>query len=521
MLLLWTAESAHVFRPSNPVSATDFFDREAELAKLTEHLARLEAGAPSWVAILGHRKVGKTSLLIELQRRTASAGIRFVILDTLEFSPLDADIIRSYALRVADSVLSRELGVSLESRARSPAAYRAALAASTQFSRFPEEVRAILLELPELRIDPQSARACLDLAQRLAEACDLRLVVAWDEFQALARIRGRWGEAIHPLLRSAWQQHDRVAYIISGSERGMLRELVTAEHAPFFQHFAIMELGVLPEEEGLRLLTQAAPPDRPIPEDVARGTIAVLGSHPFYLQLFGEELTRQPPPYGEAALKQCLQALLFSRTGRLSLFFENEHRAAVGRSTFLDAAVTALASGPLHLAELAKAIRVSSAAAAGYLKRLGDLVLREGDHYRLTDPVFATWVRWRAPGGTVIPAVLLGDEGERAAARWLAGVGFELVYQSLASRGAFDLLALRGRHQLGVQVRRRSLPLHFTAAEWNRMDAESRRLGWRWLLVAVDPATGAVVPLDPALAAGRTVGIEAKIDNLLVWVDRG
>jgi len=510
-----------MFRPSNPVSDADFFDREAELAELGEHTSRLQAGAPSWVAILGHRKVGKTSLLLELQRRTASADLRFAILDTLEFSPLDADLFRRFAIRVADAVLSREVGVSLESRAGNPAAYRAALVASARFSRFPDDLKAFLLELPELRIGPQTARTCLDLPERLALACDLRLVVAWDEFQALAQLRGRWGEAVHPLLRSAWQQHKRVAYFVSGSERGMLRELVTAEHAPFFQHFAVMDLSVLPEEEGLRLLTQAAPPDRPIPVEVARSAVAVLGSHPFYLQLLGEELTRHPPPYGEAALKQSLQALLFSRTGRLSLFFESEHRGAVGRSTFLAAALAALAGGPLRLGELAKAIHASSAAAAGYLKRLGDLVVREKDRYRLTDPVFATWVRWRSPGGTVVPAVLLGDEGERAAARWLAGVGFELVYQSLASRGAFDLLALRGHHQLGVQVRRRSLPLRFTQSEWDRMAAESRRLGWRWLIVAVDPATEAVVPLDPARAPGRVVGIEAKIDNLLAWADQG
>jgi hypothetical protein len=444
-----------------------------------------------------------------------------VILDTLEFSPLDADLFRRYAIRVADSVLSRDVGVSLENRASNASAYREALVASARFSRFPDDLKAFLLELPGLRIDPQNVKICLDLPERLAQACALRLVVAWDEFQALAHLRGRWGAAVFALLRSAWQQHKNVAYFVSGSERGMLRELVTAAHAPFFQHFAIMELSVLPEEEGLRLLTQAAPPDRPITADVARSAVAVLGSHPFYLQLLGEELTRQPPPYGEAALKQSLQALLFSRTGRLSLFFENEHRGAVGRSTFLAAAVTALAGDPVRLGELAKAIHVSSAAAAGYLKRLGDLVAREGNRYRLTDPVFATWVRWRTPGGTVVPAVLLGDEGERSAARWLAGVGFELVYQSLASRGAFDLLALRGHHQIGVQVRRRPLPLRFTRTEWDRMDAESRRLGWRWLLVAVDPVTDAVVPLDPARAVGRVAGLEARIENLLIWADRG
>ncbi|MBW1688438.1 MAG: ATP-binding protein [Deltaproteobacteria bacterium] len=304
------------------------------MAALTEHVARLEVGAPSWVAILGHRKVGKTSLLLELQRRMATSRLVFALLDTLEFSPLDADIVRRYAIRVADAVLSPELGVSLESRARLPGEYRAALSALPRFAGFAPVLRELLLDLPELQIGPEAARSCLDLPQWLADACDVRLVVAWDEFQALARIRGRWGKALHPLLRSVWQRHERVGYIISGSERGMLRDIVSDANAPFFQHFAIMELDVLPEEDGLRLLTEAAPPDRPIPDEVARVAVDVLGSHPFYLQLFGEELTRHPAPYGEGALKQSLQALLFSRTGRLSLFFENEYRGVVGRSTW-------------------------------------------------------------------------------------------------------------------------------------------------------------------------------------------
>jgi len=116
---------------------------------------------------------------------------------------------------------------------------------------------------------------------------------------------------------------------------------------------------------------------------------------------------------------------------------------------------------------------------------------------------------------------ILVSEGERAAARWLSSVGFELVYQSRASRGAFDLLAIRGPHQLGVQVRRRRLPLSFTKAEWDRMAAESQRLGWKWLIIAVDPQTEAVDALNPSLAKGRTVGPAARIDNLLWWADQG
>ena len=140
----------------------------------------------------------------------------------------------------------------------------------------------------------------------------------------------------------------------------------------------------------------------------------------------------------------------------------------------------------------------------------------------MADPVFGMWLRWRTPGGAAIPMTVVGDEAERAAAEALARLGFDLVYQSRASRGAFDLLATRGARQLGVQVKRTELPAHVGIVAWNRMRAESTRLGWQWVIAAVTPG-GAVHFLDPRKARARrgvTLTSSAAIDNLLLWLDR-
>ena len=165
----------------------------------------------------------------------------------------------------------------------------------------------------------------------------------------------------------------------------------------------------------------------------------------------------------------------------------------------------------------------SAGSTAHYLERLGDAVLSDPDgRYRLADAVFALWLSWRIPGGTVVPMAVVGDEGEQRVAATLARMGFDLVYVSRASRGAFDLLATRGAHQLGLQVRARALPLRFTRAEWGRMEAEAARFGWSWMIAAVSPQGGDVVLLDPGAARlGREVriGVEAQVENLLQWVD--
>jgi Holliday junction resolvase len=175
------------------------------------------------------------------------------------------------------------------------------------------------------------------------------------------------------------------------------------------------------------------------------------------------------------------------------------------------------------MAEVAARIGASTADTARYLERLGDVVRKRDDGaYELDDPVFALWLRWRRPGGSVVPMTVIGDAAEREVATLLAHLGFELVYQSRASRGSFDLLATRGAVQLGVQVKRSPLPLRIEPATWQRMSADAKRFGWRWTVASVD-ASGAAKFLDPRKARrgkGIRIGDEAVIDNLVAWVDQ-
>ncbi|MBC8074387.1 MAG: hypothetical protein IAG13_39065 [Deltaproteobacteria bacterium] len=380
-----------------------------------------------------------------------------------------------------------------------------------------------MLELPERAADDALLRFALDLPERIATALELFVVVAIDEFQELAVLGGTRGTVDpFPIMRSTWQRHRRVAYVVSGSARTMLTELVTSERSPFFQHFAIAEIGPFDTEEAIALLVEESSAQRPIALELAARAVATIGGHPFYLQLLGEAITAHEPPYDGRTLKEALQELLFSRSGRLALYFENELARLVGRSAHLAATLEALAAAPLRLTDIATAIGQRSGTTARYVERLGDAVEHHADgNYALVDPTFAAWLRWRRPGGSVVPMTMLGDEGERAVAERLARMGFDLVYQSRASRGAFDLLALRGAAQLGVQVKRSPLPLRFSTDAWARMVAEAERFEWQWVVAAVDDA-GEVRILDPARARrGREVrfGDDAVVDNLLLWLD--
>jgi len=513
-----------MFQSSIPVTAEAFHNRAAELERVMVAIDRLQAGVPAWTAIIGPRKIGKTSLVLEAVRRAASDTLAVMTLDVQEHTPPSLGFFRLYALRVLDALLGRELGESLGGLSRAPADYRRRLQDAPGFTGLPAALRAEILEVADADPNPERIAAWLQLPEALAEALDRRIVVAIDEFQELAALasHGR-GLDPFPLLRSVWQTHKRVGYVISGSARSMLLALLTQEHSPFFQHFAILELGPFGRAEALSLLQEHSPPECPIGAEVSARAVDVLGGHPFYLQLVGEALTvrRREPNLDD--LKAALQELVFSRLGRLGLYFENEYHRLVGQAASLAATLGALADGPIRLTDIAARIGAASGTTVRYLERLGDAVRRREDGlYELSDPVFAHWLRWRQPGGTVVPMTLVGDEAERTVAAGLASMGFDLVYQSRTSRGAFDLLAIRGGTQLGVQVKRSAPPLRFSRTAWSRMEADSARFGWAWVVAAVD-RRGEMTILDPSRARrGREVrlGEAAAIENLLLWLDR-
>lgn len=509
------------FQSNVPIIGAGFQNRSEELQRLDQVARRLANGEPSWLAILGPRKVGKTSLVLEFARRHASK-LHVVSFDVSQWSPVSWEVFRNLALRAIDELAGASTGVSFEALADDRGAWRETVSGTELFARLPPRARSTLVALPELA-GPELARRSLELPELVAEVMDRPLVVAVDEFQELAQLgAGRKGVDPFPIVRAVWQHHRRVAYVVSGSEQSMMLEMVSSKASPFFQHFSVLELGVFDEEHAVRLLTEGSPADRPIPRSLAERAVQTLGTHPFYLQMLGEALVASPPPYDDHDLKAAIQELVFARAGRLSLFFGRQWDGLVGRSTTLAATLEALSLGNTRVKDVASAVGTTAGATLRYLERLGDSVRRNDDGgWRITDPLFSQWVAWRRPGGSVVPMQMLGEEGEREAAEHLASLGFDLVYQSRGSRGAFDLLATRGHHLLAIQVKRRALPLRFSKTDWNRMEADAKRFGWRWAIAAV--TDGDVLVLDPRRAKkGREVRLDAaaRIDNLLAWLDR-
>ena len=60
----------------------------------------------------------------------------------------------------------------------------------------------------------------------------------------------------------------------------------------------------------------------------------------------------------------------------------------------------------------------------------------------------------------------------------LAKLGFRIIYQSRASRGAFDLLAILDDKQIGIQCKRGQYPFYLKKSTVNEMQFWAKKLNW-------------------------------------------
>lgn len=178
-----------VFRASGPVTASAFFNREAEITRLLAAFDGLAAGAPSWVAVIGPRKVGKTSLILESARRAAHR-VDVALVDALERAPLTLDIFRLIALRAVDALFAEEAGGSFERAAHNPDALSRLLDGAPSARSLSVDLRAEVRRLAHGPLRPEALGPVLALPEALATAVSRHLVIAIDEVQELASLAG-------------------------------------------------------------------------------------------------------------------------------------------------------------------------------------------------------------------------------------------------------------------------------------------------------------------------------------------
>ncbi len=207
------------FPVGGPVPGADLVGREAYIRRIAERL-----GDGNHVLLAGPRRIGKTSLILEVLRRLRRRGALTAYVDCL-----GATDVRGLGERLVDALLENVSGVE-----RSFEQAKAIAAGMRPTVKVRYEHVELALDLAREKNAQRFFEGALDLPRALAGRTGKRVVVVLDEFQAA----GRLGPRVFDVMRTRFQAQRGVSYAFLGSEEGILEELFSEKGHAFYR-FAV------------------------------------------------------------------------------------------------------------------------------------------------------------------------------------------------------------------------------------------------------------------------------------------
>jgi hypothetical protein len=231
---------------------------------------------------------------------------------------------------------------------------------------------------------------------RLAESRGRRVVVALDEFQAIA---GFNGGSVEEAMRAAVQHQRQVGYVFAGSEPTLM-EAMLGPRRPFYKAGPVMRLEKVPAEPFAAFIEARFRKTRMAPEPgLGRAVLELAGSLPYDVQRLAHELWDDARAEGVKRVGlEALHGTLRRLLAEHEVFFEASwQRLTLAQRAVLRALVLEDGRGLLSADVRARhrlggpsSVQASLAALVRH-----DLVAREGDRYAVVDSLMREWIARR------------------------------------------------------------------------------------------------------------------------------
>jgi uncharacterized protein len=357
---------------SHPVAPDEVIDREAEVARLLA-----DAAGGHFVRLYAPRKFGKTSLLRRVlrdaERREGMIPVLVDFYGVLSVADVAVRVERAYAnqlkgrirTRIDEFLQSTGLGLSL-----------GAMGVSAQLQLDP-------------RRDPLPAlHALLDLPLRLERAGGRRALIAFDEFQDIAKVR-----EMDAILRAHIQlQGDVASYVFSGSEPTLMRELFERKERPLYGQAVPMRLGRLASPDvAAYVADRFRGTDRSV-GDALTPLLAAADGHPQRAMLLAHRLWQQVAPGVRANPRDWAQAFAGALDELTAEFDAHWRRLTATEQKTLRAVIAG--GGSPYRTRVLERLDLHKTSAQQALRNLvarAEVETLDG-RYALVDPLFAQWI---------------------------------------------------------------------------------------------------------------------------------
>jgi hypothetical protein len=362
------------------VPAAAFVNRAAELDRLVGDLT-----AAQKVFLISPRRYGKSSLIRHALAAMSRRGALTLEVTVASFSSYVA-FLEGYARAV----------VAIDARADRARSWLREAIRSVQAEVRPEPGRALDVSFPAARTDREIARLAQEvfaLPARLADSRGRRVVVALDEFQAIA---GFNGGSVEATIRAAVQQQNEVGYVFAGSEPALMERML--EHKrPFYKAGPVLRLEKIPADEfALFVERQFARSGLRPEEGLGAAIVELAGNLPYDVQRLAHETWDEVRAQARrrATLDDLHQALRRLLAEHQMMFEAAWQRLTLAQRAALRAVVVEngreLLSGDARARHRLGGPSTVQAALAALVR--GDVIARESDHYVVVDSLLREWV---------------------------------------------------------------------------------------------------------------------------------
>jgi uncharacterized protein len=367
------------------VPAAAFVDRVVELDRLIGDLA-----AGQKVFLISPRRYGKSSLVHQALAAMARRGALTLNVTVSSFSSYVA-FLEGYARALAAT----------DARGPRVRAWLREMIRSARAEVRDEDSGAGPpgVSFPGVRSERDIARLAEDvfaLPGRIAEARGRRVVVALDEFQAIA---GFNGGSVEHALRAAVQHQRNVGYVFSGSEPSLMERMLGPKR-PFYKAGPVIRLGRIPAQEFTEFIDGRFARSGFKPEPgLGAAIVDLAGNLPYDVQRLAHETWDQVRLGGRrrATLDDLHQALRRLLAEQHMMFEAAWQRLTLAQRSVLRAVV--LEDGrELLSADVRSRHRLGGTSSVQYA--LGslvrdDVISREEGQYAIVDSLLKEWIARR------------------------------------------------------------------------------------------------------------------------------
>jgi len=358
-----------------PVFGDQLIGRENELRLIKELIL-----AGQSIVIIAPRRMGKTSLMIELIRQLKDEDYFTCNIDIFTTSN-----IASLAHRITESVFANN---KLDKYFRQAVSNIAEAFSNLKFKSEIEDYSFILEFNSKSKTAPfELLEDSLNLIDNYAAKNKKKMLAAFDEFGDIKKLDG---EHIVKLFRSVIQLQQNTTFLFSGSYESVMSELFVSKNAPFYRMTRIIELGNI-DSHDFEIYIKRVFNENNIDIDTLRISEILnftLG-HPYYTQLYIQELIINYKLSNNKLLashKEILQQLLIVEKSFLERNWED-----ISKKRENKVVLTAIAKGVVNIYSEIDNKKINIARAVNDLKKQG-VISMKGSSYILNDPLFNEWI---------------------------------------------------------------------------------------------------------------------------------